>query len=79
MFLEAKKKALTHETVYPYENSPFSEVCESYSEQDRKLISKEFLFVYDLAGERNREFDFPFFEEVEPELVSAMTALYGRA
>ena len=54
-------------------------MCDSYSEEDQKLIAEEFLFVWDEADARGVEFDFSFFNDIEPELVSAMTEQFGRA
>ena len=65
--------------MYPEERSAFSEICETYSEEDQVLISEEFLAVWDWADEQGEPFDFPFFERVEPRLNEEMEALYGRS
>lgn len=79
MLLEAYNRAKTHKTIYPYESSAFSEVCSTYSEEDQRLISEEYLYAYDVAHERKVVLDDALIEELEPAIVKEMTILYGRA
>lgn len=77
--LEAYNRSKTHETVYPHECSPFVEVLNTYNDEDKRLISEEYLFVNDIADERRVPLDDALINEVESTLVKEMTAMYGRA
>lgn len=79
LFLEATNKSLAHETVYPDENTAFSEVCQTYSNDDQELIAEEYLYVWDAAEKANVPFDYTFFEIIEPSMSKKMVELHGRA
>lgn len=79
LLLEAYGRSLTHETVYPHECSPFSEVRKTYSEEDQRLISEEYLYVYDIADERKVALSIELIEELETKIIEEMTILFGRA
>ena len=79
LFLQAQRQAKAHATVYPAERSAFSEVCDSYSEEDQRLIAEEYLLAWEMAASQGKEFDIDFFEEIEPKLVDSITGRFGRA